>query len=145
MTLEALKLALEALEELFDTNGYWWQEVDEQTLEKIEHSITAIKEALAQPEQELVATVTSESGNADVKMSWWHEPALPVGTKLYTTPPQGIYYTHPQEQQSCDRRTWVGLTDDELEQLSNKWRIIYGGHVGDFAREIEAKLKEKNT
>jgi hypothetical protein len=41
-------------------------------------------------------------------------------------------------------RTWVGLTDDELEQLSNKWRIIYGGHVGDFAHEIEAKLKEKN-
>ena len=42
------------------------------------------------------------------------------------------------------QRTWVGLTDDELEQLSNKWRIIYGGHVGDFAHEIEAKLKEKN-
>jgi len=43
------------------------------------------------------------------------------------------------------KRTWVGLTDDELEQLSNKWRIIYGGHVGDFAHEIEAKLKEKNN
>ena len=41
-------------------------------------------------------------------------------------------------------RTWVGLTDDELLQLSNKWRIIYGGHVGDFAYEIEAKLKEIN-
>ena len=42
-------------------------------------------------------------------------------------------------------RTWVGLTDEELEQLSNKWRIIYGGHVGDFAHEIEAKLKDKNA
>ena len=42
-------------------------------------------------------------------------------------------------------RKWVGLTDEELIQLSNKWRIIYGGHVGDFAYEIEAKLKEKNT
>jgi hypothetical protein len=42
------------------------------------------------------------------------------------------------------QRPWVGLTDEELEQLSNKWRIIYGGHVGDFAHEIEAKLKEKN-
>jgi hypothetical protein len=48
MTQEALKLALEALEELYNTNNYWWQEVDEQTLEKIKHSITAIKEALAQ-------------------------------------------------------------------------------------------------
>jgi hypothetical protein len=52
-----------------------------------------------------------------------------VDFDIKTTPPQ---------------RTWVGLTDDELEQLSNKWRIIYGGHVGDFAHEIEAKLKEKN-
>ena len=42
------------------------------------------------------------------------------------------------------KREWVGLTDDELLQLSNKWRIIYGGHIDDFAKEIEAKLKEKN-
>ena len=48
MTQEVLKLALEALEELYNTNNYWWQEVDEQTLEKIKHSIAAIKEALAQ-------------------------------------------------------------------------------------------------
>jgi hypothetical protein len=48
MTQEALKLALEALEELNNTNSYWWQEVDEQTLKKIEPAITAIKEALAQ-------------------------------------------------------------------------------------------------
>lgn len=40
------------------------------------------------PEQEPVATVVSESGNQEVTMSWWHEPALPVGTKLYITPPQ---------------------------------------------------------
>jgi RNA-splicing ligase RtcB len=48
VTIDRAKLeqVLEALEELFDTNGYWWQEVDEQTLKKIEHSITAIKEAL---------------------------------------------------------------------------------------------------
>ena len=48
MTQEALKLALAALEELYNTNSSWWQEVDEQTIKKIENSITAIKEALAQ-------------------------------------------------------------------------------------------------
>ena len=56
--------------------------------EQTERAITAIKEALAQPEPaatvESVATVVSESGNQEVTMSWWHEPALPVGTKLYT-------------------------------------------------------------
>jgi len=44
---------------------------------------------------------------------------------LYTTPPQ---------------RTWVGLTDDDLEAamdgMYNRW---------DIAEAIEAKLKEKNT
>ena len=51
-------------------------------------------QAKPEPEQEpaatveSVATVVSESGNQEVTMSWWHEPALPVGTKLYTTPPQ---------------------------------------------------------
>ena len=42
-------------------------------------------------------------------------------------------------------RPWVGLTDEDLKPLSDKWRIVYGGWVEDFAKEIEAKLKEKNT
>ena len=48
VTIDRAKLVqvFEALEELFNTNGYWWQEVDEQTLKKIEHSITTFKEAL---------------------------------------------------------------------------------------------------
>jgi len=49
---------------------------------------------------------------------------------LYTTPPQ---------------RTWVGLTDEDLKLLSAEWRIVYGAWMDDFARDIEAKLKEKNT
>jgi hypothetical protein len=43
--------------------------------------ITAIKEAL-ETKDEPVAIVISESG-ANVTHSWWHEPALPIGTKLY--------------------------------------------------------------
>jgi hypothetical protein len=79
----------------------------------------------AQPEQELVATVTSETGNPDVTMSWWHEPALPIGAKLYTTPPQ---------------RTWVGLTPKEVAEI-----VIYPmNKTADLVRIIEAKLKEKN-
>jgi len=49
---------------------------------------------------------------------------------LYTTPPQ---------------RTWVGLTDEDLKLLSAEWRIVYGAWMDDFAKDIEAKLKEKNT
>jgi hypothetical protein len=43
---EALRLALEVLEELNETNSYWWQEVDEVTTKKIDPAVTAIKAAL---------------------------------------------------------------------------------------------------
>jgi hypothetical protein len=42
-------------------------------------------------------------------------------------------------------RPWVGLTDEDLKPLSDKWRIVYGGWVEEFAKEIETKFKEKNT
>jgi len=41
---------------------------------------------------------------------------------------------------SKDRRTWVGLTDEDISE------IVRGTHnTGSFVRAIEAKLKEKNT
>ncbi len=47
---------------------------------------------------------------------------------LYTTPPQ---------------RTWVGLTDEEVEDfVSALWPV--GAGAGKLLRAVEAKLKEKN-
>ena len=46
---------------------------------------------------------------------------------------------------SSPQRPWVGLTDEDLKLLSAEWRIVYGAWMDDFARDIEAKLKEKNT
>jgi hypothetical protein len=43
------------------------------------------------------------------------------------------------------QREWVGLTDEDLKLLSAEWRIVYGAWMDDFAKDIEAKLKEKNT
>jgi hypothetical protein len=43
------------------------------------------------------------------------------------------------------QRTWTGLTEEDLKLLSAEWRIVYGAWMDDFARDIEAKLKEKNT
>jgi hypothetical protein len=42
-------------------------------------------------------------------------------------------------------RPWQSLTVKELELLCDEWRIIYGAYVEEFARDIEAKLKEKNS
>ena len=46
-------------------------------------------------------------------------------------------YTTPQ-------RPWVGLTDEDLKPMCDKWRIMYGAWVHDFVKDIEAKIKEKN-
>jgi hypothetical protein len=43
------------------------------------------------------------------------------------------------------QREWVGITEEDLKLLSAEWRIVYGAWMDDFARDIEAKLKEKNT
>ena len=80
------------------------------------------KKALAQPEQEPVGEVLNERGEVD-----WISFVPPVGTKLYTTP----------------QRTWVGLTDEEIAKEFYKFEAA--GAWYQFARAIEAKLKEKNT
>ena len=47
------------------------------------------------------------------------------------------------------QRTWVGLTDDEIIEWveSGEYNVItndWASHI-DFARAIEAQLKERNT
>ena len=46
--------------------------------------------------------------------------------------------------QALAQPEWVGLTDEDLEPMCDDWRIVFGPYVYDFAKAIEAKLKEKN-
>jgi len=125
--IEVLKQAAENVSKAYDILAFAHTE---RALEILAKTRTSLRQAIAELEsQEPVATVTSETG-ADITMSWWHEPALPIGTKLYIHPPQ---------------RTWVGLTDEDLEPLCNEWRIVFGSWTYEFAKAIEAKLKEKNN
>ena len=109
---EALKLALEALGEPKEHIA------KHRRLE----AIPAIREALAQPEQEPAFWYDRHHKDfSHVQRLGW-EP-------LYTTPPQ---------------RTWVGLTDEEIDLLSCE--MVKGDKsVNWLCRAIEAKLKEKNT
>lgn len=48
---------------------------------------------------------------------------------------------------AATKRQWVGLTDDEVEEILDAvigFNSCFGPET-DFARAIEAKLKEKNT
>jgi hypothetical protein len=123
MTQEALKLALEKIA----------------TVNAMDYEYQAwAREALAQ-EQEPVAWVSEDVCKGQYidgrpRKIWW-ECEKGVGTAFYTTSPQ---------------RTWVGLTDEEVEKLDCVQVIwqdegeveIHG--IKEFYRNIESKLKEKN-
>ena len=119
---EALKLALEALEEAWYHVGTF--QPTEKAIDLYDEARTAIKEALAQPEQEPVAWMCADESLINkgyarfshVCMGDWKIP-------VYTTPPQ---------------RTWVGLKDDD----EIDWD---GGDLKSFVRAIEAKLRSKNN
>jgi hypothetical protein len=122
MTKEALKLALDALEEAADAIDSWGSYASEyfqvkhdleNDISKAKSAITDIKEALAQPEH------CSDCGQK-----------LGDANHIHTCSPQ---------------RTWVGLTDEEINSVRYKrdWTAPWTDTT--FARAIEAKLKEKNT
>ena len=125
---EALKLALEALEEACELIGPAWAWRDE----KGRPAITAIKEALAQPEQEPLAWIST----GPASMIHWTADKPAYGddwVPLYTTPPQ---------------REFVGLTKEEIAEFDT-WHDNREEEVGwcnpsEIVAYIEAKLKQKN-
>ena len=117
-------------------NAWWNGEYDDSTNPFTKHSLAywafaGWQAALAQPAQEPVVTIAVREHAPVGKVAYVLEVNLPVGIhNLYTTPPQ---------------RPWVGLTNNELQPIADEYRILFGSWVEDFARAIEAKLKEKNT
>ena len=149
MSREALKQALEALEGSISL-----------TMAKIaqrHEAVTAIEAALAQPEQEYDNGFSNgwnkcEERQAVQPVQPEQEPvawvcygalykhdidfdedmvnAVPVGSLLYTSPPQRQPLTDAEIAEVAERM-------EATDAASSFWR--------EFARAIEAKLKEKNT
>ena len=132
---EALRLALGALQR-FIKYDYNENPFDGKDVEGAE-AITAIKKALAQPEQEPVAWAMLHDNGQFIDAIHPDEHARVEGKyihPLYTTPPQ--------------RKP---LSDEEIYSLADSleiWNEDDEEWILDpntFARAIEAKLKEKNT
>jgi len=126
---EALRLALEALEDLGNHDRVcpqWPTYAEPENYPKCncgyDQAITAIKAALEAKDEPVGYFSVNDYGN-------WEENESNNGTPLYTNPPQ--------------RKP---LTDEEIKsQWSVFWEADCHPWAIDFARAIEAKLKEKNT
>lgn len=135
MSIKAMKLALNCLEDIFGK-------------EKIDvGAINALRQAIKEAEEQEPLCFMDEYGYVEGEMKRYMEEQggwFPV-------------YTHPP------KREWVGLTDeeykkirygsDEIGELYVSYALYDEGdgyeeieiHVDDFAKAIEAKLREKNT
>jgi hypothetical protein len=129
---EALRLALEALEDLgmkhYENTG---EVLYKETFAAIKAALEAKNEPVAwiSPTELLVMRGNALGGAKDWRVNLGLTPEEgDVG--LYTTPPQ---------------RTWVGLTDEEIVLISADCAASHQHTDIHFARAIEAKLKEKNT
>jgi hypothetical protein len=120
---EALELALEAFQRIFESTPPYREDgtctINDTAIKISNKAIIAIKETLAQPAQEPVASMTVEDGR------------ISFAAKIL---PDGTYdlYTKPQQ------RPWVGLTDEEASWCQAPSTI-------QTWKRIETKLKEKNT
>ena len=129
---EALRLALEALDCIYSP-------LHVREITKVGSAMKAIKEALAQPEQEPVAMRYDFDGYGwsyidNGSGSNWKEK-IKNAEPLYTTPPQ---------------REWVGLTGSEVVEAyrsvsEKEWAIGGLDDARVFFCAIEAKLREKNS
>lgn len=139
---EALKLALDAFGEIAWSNETQWQR------DRAKEAITAIKEALAQPEQEPVAMkfkiykptvpdpTRQDINNALLPWVYDQDRSSGFAASMWVTP---VATLPPQ-------RTWVGLTELEQAEIVNlkwwDWEDTFD--IDGFVRAIESKLKEKN-
>ena len=132
---EAMKLALEALENIIDA-VYVNSELEAIAVKHANIVITALKERLAQPEQEPVAWGVFEGNLHDMFFTQEEaqEMARLKGSHAEVKP---LYTISPQ-------RPWAGLTDEEIQTT---WDSVMDGAVftrREVYKAIEAKLKEKN-
>ena len=58
-----------------------------------------------------------------------------------------VYMVGLYDGRKSSQREWVGLTDEEIAEIEDEYTVnhrIPAGCAWNFARAIEAKLKEKN-
>ena len=91
-----------------------------------------LRAKLSEPKPEPVAYIDVETRNLSwAKLTRWETPTVVKMDKvpLYTAPP---------------KKEWVGLTNEEIEDIRLEYHYADGAVKVGYERAIEAKLKEKN-
>jgi hypothetical protein len=123
MSREAMQMALEALEDANDVARMEFSDEDYYS-----EAINALRQALEE-KQEPVAWISDSPTKGNGKQLHWTKSEAwrwsSNITPLYTAP---------------TKREWVGLTDDDYEELlrTREWGVY-------LIEAVENKLKEKNT
>ena len=118
--IEAMKQAVDALENV--------RQYDSENLYGLDDEITALRQEIEQAEkQEPVAWIYQNANTVDEYLVWKKGTGGINWRPLYTAP---------------HKREWVGLTQEDIDIAFDDTQE--GGGFDDFARAIEAKLKEKN-
>jgi hypothetical protein len=66
------------------------------------------------------------------------------GFKMYASPQRLMKFAGLV----TSKREWVGLTDEEISEIEDEYIVDYripAGSAWNFAKDLEAKLKEKNA
>ncbi len=105
---EVMPQALEALEGVYLS-------LQLPDLLKVVEPITALREALAQPEQKPVAWMVKLG---DVTCFQHHADSKHASVPLYTTAAQPEQVDCPRCGHVCSQRPWVGLTDDQIDEIA---------------------------
>lgn len=161
---KTLRQALEALEQDRTWLESW---APKEVWDKNKEAITAIKQALAndaldrmadnerelgiqmQPDVDQRSTESKETFDQPEPVAIGYMNAGHVHEMQQGRLPHG--YVYPKGSVGADVAVYTSppkrkpLTDDELKPICDEYRILFGYWVNDFARAIEAKLKEKNT
>ena len=127
---KAAEMALKALNNLY-LNDYSGYEICKQEAYLVDDAMQALIKALEEPEQEPVAWIKKDRSAIEVSIMSAKYMTNEGFEPLYTAPP---------------KHEWVGLTDDEIQNLEDSWeRSDKWATFKEAAREIETKLREKNS
>jgi hypothetical protein len=167
---KAFKIVIRGLEgEVARLKERLAQEKALQILHEENERLGLYRDAYGQPEQEPVAWMwdVNNGGGYTSKGIGFMQTNIPFAkhTSLFTTPPQRteqepvigkwslreVYFDEdgepishrspPQRTEQPAQRTWVGLTEQDLDYLCN---LAYTGDE-EFALAVQAKLMEKNA